>query len=103
MSRPDSSVAGPAGQAEPGQDRTQIPTTAEAFRRHAGALAAWAMEHLVVRTDRWGYYTDDGKTFTGPAASRPGKLTRAMLQAAFVARRRDAVRGVHVSVVRDGE
>jgi putative DNA primase/helicase len=69
----------------------------EWWRRHAADLTRWVNDHLVVKRDRHGSYKPDGSQNTA------GKLTDGILSRHFRATERAHVRGLHTTVIVDGQ
>jgi P4 family phage/plasmid primase-like protien len=87
-------------------DKTKPDPVAEAWAKHAGALAAWADKHVINRRDAWGgYYRKDGETKqttrkaldeSPPGSGRLlGSLDLAKLSRHFAGRGTDDVVGAH--------
>lgn len=67
----------------------------EAWHARADDLAAWAMERLVNRTDRYGGYTDKGPKTKPEAGPKEGRVTHNLLARHFRAVSRSCVLGLH--------
>src|SRR4051794_5564857 len=95
------------GAARPGGDSTPpgdvSPDEGEYWRRAAGELSDWAMEHLAARRDAHGHHYSDIDSKTGDVVTRRcfvhGPVTRELLVRHFAATATDDVQGLLVATL----